>query len=78
MFTANKVILWRIILVSPILFLYFMIILSVPVVQAQFFHHHFNITACIACDEGVNFSVRNFTCCLLNSKCCGEEKFKDR
>ncbi|XP_023228376.1 uncharacterized protein LOC111628764 [Centruroides sculpturatus] len=77
MFTTKNIALRRIIIVTPILFLYLMAELYMPFVEAQFFHHHFNITACIVCDEGVNYSVRNFMCCLFSSKCCGEEKFKD-
>lgn len=32
-----------------------------------------NTTACDTCDEGVDFSGRNFICCLAHSKCCGPD-----
>lgn len=32
-----------------------------------------NISVCYFCDEGVDFSVRNFGCCALHSRCCFDE-----
>ncbi|XP_037280168.2 uncharacterized protein LOC119173457 [Rhipicephalus microplus] len=32
-----------------------------------------NSTACDICDEDVDFSGRNFICCLTKSKCCGPD-----
>lgn len=33
-----------------------------------------NTTACEICDLDVDFSGRNFICCLAHSKCCGPDK----
>ncbi|XP_076365872.1 uncharacterized protein LOC143254609 [Tachypleus tridentatus] len=43
------------------------------------FSSYHNITACHTCDEGPHlyFSVRNFLCCLVQSKCCGPESLDD-
>ncbi|KAL1468510.1 hypothetical protein MTO96_025345 [Rhipicephalus appendiculatus] len=32
-----------------------------------------NTTACDTCDLDVDFSGRNFICCLAQSKCCGPD-----
>ncbi|CAN7988795.1 unnamed protein product, partial [Ixodes hexagonus] len=54
-----------------------LMLLSVqPCARAALIVHQGNSTACYTCDLDVDFSGRNFMCCLVHSRCCGPEKLE--
>ncbi|CAN7982249.1 unnamed protein product [Ixodes pacificus] len=54
----------------------FMLLSVQPCARAALIVHKANSTACYTCDLDVDFSGRNFMCCLVHSRCCGPEKLE--